>query len=45
MSTSCAIALGGDGLAASGLIAAEIVEDLETALEQFRRVAEKLGLA
>jgi hypothetical protein len=44
MSTSCAIALGGDGLAASGLIAATVI-DLEAMLEQFRRVAEKLGLA
>jgi type I restriction enzyme M protein len=33
----------GDGLADPGLIAAEIVEDLEAALEQFRLVAEELG--
>ena len=44
MSTSCAIALGGDGLAASGLIAATVT-DLEAMLEQFRQVAEKLSLA
>ncbi len=35
----------GDGLADPGLIAAEIVEDLEAALEQFRLVAEELGPA
>ena len=34
---------GGDGLPDPGLIAAEIVEDLEAALEQFRLVAEELG--
>ncbi len=33
----------GDGLADPGLIAAEIIEDLEAALEQFRLVAEELG--
>ena len=33
----------GDGLADPGLIAAEIVEDLEAALEQFRLVAEELA--
>jgi type I restriction enzyme M protein len=33
----------GDGLADPGLIAAEIVEDLEAALEQFRLIAEDLG--
>jgi len=35
----------GDGLPDPGLIAAEIVEDLEAALEQFRLVAEDLGPA
>ena len=51
MSTSAAIVqrllnycitLRGDGRPDPGLIAAEIVEDLEAALEQFRLVAEEL---
>jgi type I restriction enzyme M protein len=34
-----------DNLPAPGVIAAEIVEDLEAALEQFRAIAEDLGEA
>lgn len=34
----------GDGLSDPGLIAAEIVEDLEAALEQFRLIADELGI-
>jgi len=34
----------GDGLADPGLIAAEIVEDLEAALEQFGLIADELGI-
>ncbi len=32
-----------DNLSEPGVLAAEIVEDLQTALEQFREIAEDLG--